>query len=141
MVVLANGWLSGCWSVDQVSSEREKTSMPSKLTSTETITTFKLKMSTPVAEYMKGKPVVALSIPLVFGQGTKLFFVEFCGAPTGRASLCTVIGTDGKNTILERRWCWSQGKMDDDLAFLGLTISEGEFTILGKSAIPEEKSK
>ena len=100
---------------------------------------YKLKMVPAVAAYTAGKPFVALAIPLVFPPGTRLWMVEYIGAPTGRADLCTVIGNDGNLLVLERRYCFRQGKFDDDLSDVSLTITPSEYRLVDKSAIPEEK--
>lgn len=99
----------------------------------------KLKVSPAVAAYMKGRDVVGLKIPLVFPPGQRLWMIE-CGPSgrTGRADLCTVIGTDGNLLLLDRRFCWSQGKFDDDLSGLSLTVDPGEFSMVESSAIPQE---
>lgn len=102
---------------------------------------FKLKMNAKVAAYMKKKAVVGLKIPLLFATGDRLWMVEFLGAPTGRADLCTVIGTSGNLLLLHRGMCWQQGKFDDDLSELNLTILPDAYKLIDDSAIPEEETK
>jgi hypothetical protein len=102
---------------------------------------YKFKMTADVAAYMKGKAIVGLKIPLVYPPETRLFIVEFNGGPTGRADLCTVIGTSGNLLILERRHCWGQGKLDDNLDELSLTLLPDPATMIDGSAIPQEETK
>ncbi len=99
---------------------------------------FKLKMNPAVAAFLKGKDVVGLKIPLMFGQGDRLWMVE-CGPAgrTGRADLCTVWGTSGNLLLLERRMGWGSHKLDDDLSELKLTVLPDVYTMIDESAIPE----
>ncbi len=101
---------------------------------------YKLKMNAAVAAFTKGKPVVCLQIPLLFATGDRLWMVEYLGAPTGRADLCTVIGTSGNLLVLERRMCWGSNKFDDDLSELSLTVLPDSYSLIDDSAIPEKKS-
>jgi len=101
---------------------------------------FKMKMDHAVAAFMIRKPTVGLALPLTFASGDRLWMVE-CGPSgrTGRADLCTVTGTDGNLLLLDRRMCWHQGKLDDDLSELGLTVLPDSFNMVEQSAIPEEQ--
>jgi len=94
-----------------------------------------------VAASTKGKDVVGLIIPLIFASGDRLWMVEFNGAPTGRADLCTVIGTSGNLLLLDRRFCWQQGKFDDNLDELSLTVLPDAFKILDGSAIRPRRKR
>ena len=100
-------------------------------------TAYKLKMSAPVAAYMKGKAEVALKLPLIFKKGDHLFMVEWAGGQTGRADLCVVDRVEGNLLYLHRGWCWQQQKFDDDLSDFSLTLSQDEFKMVDKSTIPE----
>jgi hypothetical protein len=99
-------------------------------------TAYRIKMSGKVAAYTKGRPVVALKMPLIFPTGQHLFMVEWAGGPTGRADLCRVIGTDGNLLVLDRSWCWQQGKLDDDLSQLSLTTDVSYDKMIDASVIP-----
>lgn len=101
-------------------------------------TVLKMKMSAPVAAYTKGKPIVALKLP-IFPEGTRIWMVEFCGAPTGRADLCTVLGTHNNLLYLDRRMCWQSHKYDDDLSEISLTVDPVELKMADKSCIPKEE--
>lgn len=97
---------------------------------------YRMRMSPEVAAYTINKDVVALKLPLVFPPGTLLYMVEYAGAPTGRADICTVLGTDGDKLLLARRWNWHQGKQDDDLAFLSIALEPDVFPMATAAAIP-----
>lgn len=111
--------------------------MTAKATSTAPTHCYKLKMSSAVAAYLKGKDVVALKMPLIFPSGTKLYMVEWAGGQLGRADVCTVIGTDNNKLVLERRYCWASNKFDDDLSHLALTVEDENFSMITKAAIPD----
>lgn len=95
----------------------------------------KMKMSPQVAAFTASKPMVALKLPYAFPPGDRIYMVEYPGAPTGRADLCTVIGRDGDKLILERRWCWRRGKFDDDLSQFKLVVQVDSYPVVGAEAI------
>jgi hypothetical protein len=97
---------------------------------------YKMKMSREVADHIRNRDIVALKLPLIFPPGTRLFLQEYVGAPTGRADVTTVIGTDGDKLLLARRWCWARGKEDDDLSGLGLALEKDEWPLITAKAIP-----
>ena len=103
---------------------------------------YKIKMSEPVGAYMKGKAHVGLKMPLIYPVGTRLWMVEWAGARTGRADLCTVLGVDNNLLYLDRRICWHQGKFDDNLSEVSLTVTDDDkVPMVDRSVIPEEKEK
>lgn len=103
-------------------------------------TCVKMKMSAPVAAYTKGKPIVALRLPLL-PQGSRIWMVEFAGAPTGRADICTVLGTAHNLLYLSRNFCWAQGKFDDNLSEISLTVDPTEMKMADKSCIPTKEEE
>ncbi len=97
-----------------------------------------VRMSSSLAKKIVGHFQVEIPIPKDetirdVEVGARLFLREWNGAPTGRADLCCVIGvTPEKDTcIVERRWCWKQGKTDDDLSQLSLEIIPDHFPMIG----------
>ncbi len=97
---------------------------------------YRLKCSKPVMEFLKNKPAVALLLPKRFEVGDRLFMVEWQGGAIGRADLCRVLGHDGEQTLLQKSWGWHQGKLDEDLAFLGLTVSPTDHPMVNADVIP-----
>lgn len=102
------------------------------------------RMSPELAKRIKGKFRVSIPIPKDdtvrdVTVGARLFLREWIGAPTGRADLVRVIAVsvdDGEpgyedRCTVERAWCWMSGKLDDDLAFLGLTLVPDHFPAVG----------
>lgn len=97
---------------------------------------YKMKVTKEVAAYTMGKHFVSLKLPLIFPPGTRLFLVEWNGGPTGRADLCYVHGkSDEGHLVLERRWCWHEGKLDDDLSQLSHVLQPDSFAMVTKSVI------
>ncbi len=107
----------------------------------EPTTVYRLKASTPVMDHLTGKYELGLKLPPVFARGYRLFLVE-CGPSglTGRASLCKISGYDGDLTLLTRTWSWSRDKLDDDLSFLGFTITPSDYPMVTAKAIPSDVS-
>lgn len=103
------------------------------------VNVYKIKMSAPVAAYMINKAHVGLKMPLIYPPGTRLWMVEWAGAPTGRADLCTVLGVHNNLLYLDRRMCWHQGKFDDNLSEVSLTVTEDQVPMVNRSVIPEEE--
>jgi hypothetical protein len=102
---------------------------------------FKIKMSAPVAAYTINKATVGLKMPLVYPVGSRLWMVEWAGAPTGRADLCTVVGVYNNLLYFDRRMCWHQGKFDDNLSEVSLTVTDDQVPMIDRSVIPEEKEQ
>lgn len=103
---------------------------------------YVFKMSEELGAIFRGKPYASLILLRLFRPGERLFLREFNGAATGRADLCMVMRTDpsprdgGYLTSLSRRWCWGQGKHDDDLTDLSLKVLPDEFPILTVADLP-----
>jgi hypothetical protein len=102
------------------------------------------RMSPELARRIKGKFRVSIPIPKDdtirdVAVGARLLLREWIGAATGRADLVRVVAVgldDGEEgyadrCTVERSWCWATGKLDDDLAFLGLTIVADHFPSIG----------
>ncbi len=91
-------------------------------------------MAPGLASYMKGKKSVILNLPgPALDPGTRIFFVEVAdpgAARTGCARLFRVADRTADSTVLEATWGWSQGKIDDDLKFLGLDVGPERFSAL-----------
>lgn len=92
----------------------------------ESVVVYALKVSKAVMDYMRGKALVKLALPEVFARGDRLMMTEWVGGPTGRVDLCRIVALEGFETVLARSWCWAQGKLDQDLKFLGLTVTTAE---------------
>ena len=96
--------------------------------------TFRALMNPEVADLLQGKLKIVLNRNLpVIPLGTRIYIVEVAGpgaARTGRAALYRVAVYRERGTILERTWAWSQGKVDDDLGFLGLQVGPERFSTL-----------
>jgi hypothetical protein len=111
--------------------------MSTKIVLPEPTTVYRIKTSPPVMDFLVGKATVELALPPVFALGYRLFMVECsAGGLTGRASLCKITGYKGDLTVLARTWGWSQGKMDDDLSFLNLTVTPSDYPLVNARVIP-----
>ncbi len=95
-----------------------------------------VRMSPTLATAIRGKfqatiPPIADDGEHVVAAGDRLFLREWTGAPTGRADVVRVVGVTPEGLHIERAWGWHQGKIDDDLAELGLVKIADRFPKVG----------
>ncbi len=95
-----------------------------------------VRMSPALATAIRGKfqatiPHLDDAADHVVATGDRLFLREWTGAPTGRADAVRVVGVTPEGIQVERGWCWHQGKIDDDLAELGLVKIADRFPKVG----------
>lgn len=95
---------------------------------------YKVKVTPEVAAAIKGKSIVTLKMA-IWPKGSRLLLVEWNGGPIGRADFCTVLGVEGDRLVLDRRFCWGQGKLDEDLTQLSYAIEPGESPLVTKAAL------
>lgn len=86
-----------------------------------------VRMSPALAREIVGRLQVSIPRPTDVGEhvievGSRLFLREWTGAPTGRADVVRVVDAGPTSLVVERTWGWHQGKIDDDLSSLGLTM-------------------
>ncbi len=82
-----------------------------------------LVRSEGVFQLLLGLEAVMTLPPLMSIVGYRVLFIEHSKGeiPTGRAALYRIDEVIDSLSKMTRTWNWTQGKFDDDLAFLGLT--------------------